>query len=85
VASGCATALNASTASGAPCPPVGALVVVPGTGTTGGGGTAAGGAAVATLARTGADLDAMGAAAAASLVMGGVFLALGRRRKPAGA
>ncbi len=30
----------------------------------------------------GADLDGLAAAAAASTVLGGVFLALGRRRKP---
>ena len=82
VASGCATAIDDSTASGANCAPV-TTVVTPGPG-GGAGGTAAGGAASGQLARTGADLDALAASAAASVVMGGVFLALGRRRKPAG-
>jgi hypothetical protein len=40
---------------------------------------------VATLARTGADLDGLGAVAFASTALGGVFLALGRRRKPVNA
>jgi LPXTG-motif cell wall-anchored protein len=62
-------------------------VVPPAGGGAGGGAstTAAGGAASGQLARTGADLDAMALAAAATTALGGVFLALGRRRRPLGA
>ena len=82
VASGCSTAVDDSTASGADCAPVRVTTVVtPGPGGPGTG-TAAGSAASGQLARTGADLDGLAASAAASLIMGGVFLALGRRRKP---
>ena len=80
VASGCATAVDDSTASGANCAPV-SLAVPPGGGGAGGG-SAAGGASTGQLARTGTDLDAMALAAAATTALGGVFLALGRRRKP---
>jgi len=93
--SGAAASDSSSTNTGNTGPSTSSSDTSPASGTgasgaTGGTGTAAGtltptaATAVATLARTGADLDAMGAAAA-SLVMGGVFLALGRRRKPAGA
>ena len=83
VASGCSTAIDDSTASGADCAPVRVTTAVtPGPG-GGGAGTAARTATTGQLARTGADLDALAASAAASVVMGGVFLALGRRRKPA--
>jgi hypothetical protein len=81
VASGCSTAVDDSTASGADCAPVRVTTVVP---PGAPGGTAARTATTGQLARTGADLDALAASAAASVVMGGVFLALGRRRKPAG-
>ena len=40
------------------------------------------GAASGQLARTGADVDTMAAAAGLSTALGGVFLALGRRRRP---
>ncbi|HET7718527.1 MAG TPA: hypothetical protein VFK43_01080, partial [Acidimicrobiales bacterium] len=79
VASGCSTAIDGSTASGA-CAPVPPARVTPGPA-----GTAARTATTGQLARTGADLDALAASAAASVVMGGVFLALGRRRKPVSA
>jgi hypothetical protein len=80
VASGCATAVDDATASGANCVPT--TIVTPGGG--GGGGTAAGGAGTGTLARTGGDLDGLAAVAVASTALGGVFLALGRRRRPLG-
>jgi hypothetical protein len=85
VASGCSTAIDDSTASGADCAPVRVVTVATPGGTTPGAGTAARTATTGQLARTGADLDALAASAAASVVMGGVFLALGRRRKPVSA
>ena len=85
VASGCSTAIDGSTASGA-CAPGGAgrLVVTakPGAGTGAGAGTATGRAASGQLARTGTDVDGLAAAAVLSTALGGVFLALGRRRSP---
>jgi LPXTG-motif cell wall-anchored protein len=56
------------------------VTVVPGSGGAGGG-TAAGSAASGQLARTGADTAGQTATAVASLALGGVFLALGRRRR----
>ena len=79
VASGCSTAIDDSTASGALCAPVPPARVTPG---PGGAGPAAGRATTGQLARTGADLDALAASGALAGLMGGVFLALGRRRKP---
>jgi LPXTG-motif cell wall-anchored protein len=55
-------------------------ILTPGAG--GGAGTAAGSAASGQLARTGADTGSLAAAAGLTTVLGGVFLALGRRRKP---
>jgi hypothetical protein len=83
VASGCATAVDDSTASGA-CAPT-ARRASPDTEATKrrGATTTAGarGAATATLARTGADVGDLGASAVAATALGGVFLALGRRRQ----
>ena len=92
VASGCSTAIDDSTASGADCVPLRVVTTVP-PGTPGGGGAATTGGGAATtaaaraattaqLARTGSDLDGLAAAAGLSTALGGVFLALGRRRKP---
>jgi hypothetical protein len=88
VASGCSTAIDDSTASGGVCAPTPAARVTTPTPTAtvpGGGGattTAARSATTGQLARTGADLDGMTAVAIASTALGGVFLALGRRRRP---
>ena len=84
-ASGCSTALVASTASGACAPTAAARVttVVPvtaGAARPGSAAATAGGAA--TLARTGADTRGLATTGALSGVLGGVLLALGRRRKP---
>jgi hypothetical protein len=86
VASGCSTAIDDSTASGGPCAPATAprppTAGVPGGGGTGTGTTAARAATTGQLARTGAGVEGLGAMAVASTALGGVFLALGRRRKP---
>ncbi len=85
VASGCSTAIDDSTASGGPCAPATPPRVTPPTTTPPGTTTPGSAARTATtgqLARTGGELDGLTTVAFASTALGGVFLALGRRRKP---
>jgi LPXTG-motif cell wall-anchored protein len=78
--------VGASTASGA-CAPAAIVAAkapsaVPAAGVTAAkAGTAAAAAAGGQLARTGTDARDLATAAGLSMAMGGVFLALGRRRK----
>ena len=85
-ASGCATAVNDSTASGSPCPPAAGATTTtvrpPTTGTTPPGATTA--SAARSLALTGSSSGQLAALALGALAIGGLLVLVGSRRPQEG-